>query len=79
MMTIDTSQYCNARRPCRFSTGHGAACSDTQRGPLGKTRLPINAPPFGRYDLLSHRIVVGQDSRSTCRNSHTTPAAPKSP
>jgi hypothetical protein len=79
MMTIATSQYWNMRRSCRFSCGHGAARSDTQRGPLGKTRLPINAPPFGRYDLLSHRIVVGQDSRSTGRDSHTTPAALKSP
>jgi hypothetical protein len=79
MMTIDTSRYCNARRPCRFSTGHGAARSHTQRRPLGVTRLPINAPPFGRYDPFSHRIVVGQDPPSTCRNSHTTPAALKSP
>jgi hypothetical protein len=79
MMTIATSQYRNASRPCRSSTGHSAARSDTQRGPPGKTRLPIIEPPVGHYDLLSHRIVVDQDARSTCRDSHTTPAALKSP
>jgi len=42
-------------------------------------RLPINAPPYGRYDLLSHRIVVNRGAPSTCRNSHTVSAALKSP
>jgi hypothetical protein len=79
MMTIATSQYCYTRRPCRFSAGHGAARSQTQRGPRSKTRLPINALPFGRYDLLSHRIVLDHDARSTSRYSQTTPAALKSP
>jgi hypothetical protein len=79
MMTIATSQYRNARRPCCSSTGHGAARSDTQRGPLAKTRLPINAPPSGRYDPLSHRIGANPSARSIGRNSHAAPAALKSP
>jgi hypothetical protein len=79
MMTIATSQYRNARRSCRSSTGHGAARSDRQLGSPRNTRLPINAPPSGRYNLLSYRILVEQNARSTCRNSHTTPAALKSP
>jgi hypothetical protein len=79
MMTIATSQYRNVRRSCRSSTGHGAACSGRQLGPLRKTRLPINAPPFGRYDLLSHRIGADQSARSTGRNSHTALDALKSP
>jgi hypothetical protein len=41
--------------------------------------LSIDAPPFGRYDLLSHGILADQGARSTCRNSHTAPAALKSP
>jgi len=41
--------------------------------------LPINAPPLGHYDLLSHRIVADQCARSIGRNSHTAPAALKSP
>ena len=36
MMTIATSQHRNARRPCRSSTGHSAACSDPQFGPRCK-------------------------------------------
>jgi hypothetical protein len=79
MMTIATSQYRNVPRSCRSSTGLGAACSDQQLGPLRKRRLPINAPPFGCYDLLSHRIGVDQCARSTSRNSHTASAALKSP
>jgi hypothetical protein len=39
----------------------------------------INPAPFGRNDLLGHRIDVDQCARSTRRNSHTAPAAPKSP
>jgi hypothetical protein len=79
MMTITTSQYRNARRPCRSSTGHGAACSDRQFGPLWKRLLPISASPFSRYNLLSHRISADQCARSACRNSHTASAALKSP
>jgi hypothetical protein len=79
MMTIAASQHRNARRPCRSSTGHGAARSDTQRGSLTKTRLPINASPFGHYDPLSHRFGADPSARSTGRNSHTAPAALKSP
>jgi hypothetical protein len=40
--------------------------------------LSINAPRFGRYGLLGRGIVADQSARSTCRNSHTTPAALKS-
>jgi hypothetical protein len=79
MMTITTSQYRNARRPSRSSTGHGSACCNRQHGPQRKTRWPINAPPFSRYDLLSHRIGVDQGARSTCRNSRTVSAALNSP
>jgi len=79
MMSIATSQYRNARRPCRSPIGYGAARSDTQHAPLRNTRLPINAPPCGCYDLLSHCIVADQCARSTCRNWHTAPAALKSP
>jgi hypothetical protein len=42
-------------------------------------RLPISASPFGRYDLLSHSIVVDQGAPLTCRNSYTVCAALKSP
>jgi hypothetical protein len=79
MMIVAASQYRNAPRPCRSSTGRGSACCDRQHGPQSKTRLPINAPPFSRDDLLNHRIVVDQGARSTCRSSHTEPAALKSP
>jgi hypothetical protein len=41
--------------------------------------LSISAPPFGRYDLLNHRIGLDHCARSTCRNSHTASAALKSP
>ena len=79
MMSIATSQYRNARRPCRSPIGYGAARSDTQHAPLSNTRLPINAPPFDRNDLLSHRIDADQSVRSTGHSSHTAPAALKSP
>jgi hypothetical protein len=79
MMTFATSQHRNVLRPRRSSIGHGAACPDTQRGPLRKTRLPINAPSLGRNDPLSHRTVADQCARSIGRNSHTAPAALKSP
>jgi len=77
--TIATSQYRNARRPCRSSTGHGAARSGTQREPLGKARLPINSSPFGRDHPLSHCIIADRCARSIGRNSHAAPAALKSP
>jgi hypothetical protein len=79
MMTSATSQYRNLRRSCRSSTGHGAACSDRQFGPVSNKRLPLKAPPFRRYDLLSHCIAADQCARSTSRNSHTASAALKSP
>ena len=79
MMTIAASQYSNARRSCRSSTGHGAACSDRHLGPPKKRRFQINAPPFGRGSLLDYCIVVDQCVLSTGRNSHTAPAAIKSP
>jgi hypothetical protein len=41
--------------------------------------LPISAPSLGRNDLLNHRTGLDHRARSTCRNSHTAPAAPKSP
>jgi hypothetical protein len=41
--------------------------------------LPINAPPFGRYDPLGHCILADHCAQSTCRNPHTVPAALKSP
>jgi hypothetical protein len=79
MMTIATSRYRNARRPCRSSTGHSAARSDRQLRPLRKGLSPTNAPPFGRYDLLSRRIGVDQAARSTRHNSNAAYAALKSP
>jgi hypothetical protein len=79
MMSIATSQYRNARRPCRSPIGYGAARSDTQHAPLSNTRLPINAPPFDRNDLLSHHIGLDQRARLTSSNSHTVSAALKSP
>jgi hypothetical protein len=79
MMTITASQYRNARRPCRSSTGHGGACSDRQFGPLWKRLSPISASPFRRYNLLNHCILADHRTRSTCRNSYTAPAALKSP
>jgi hypothetical protein len=79
MMTIPTSQYSNAPRSCRSSTGHDAARSDRQLGPPKKTRLPINAPPFDRNDPLNHRIRLDQCAQSTCRNSHTASVPIKSP
>jgi hypothetical protein len=78
MMTSAASQYRNMRRPCS-STGHGAACSDRQFGPLRKQLLSTNAAPFGRNDLLSHSIGLDQYPQSTCRNSHTTSVPIKSP
>jgi hypothetical protein len=79
MMTIATPQHHNARRPCRSSTGHGARCSDQPFEPARNNRLPINAPPFSRYDLLSHRIGIDQSAPPMCHNSHTASAALKSP
>jgi hypothetical protein len=79
MMIIAASQYRNAPRPCRSSTGHSAACSDRQFGPLRKQLLSTNAAPFGRNDLLSHSIGLDQYPLSTCRNSHTTSVPIKSP
>jgi len=79
MMTVATSQYRNVRGSCRSSTGHGIPCSDRQLSRLRKRILSIDAPPFGRYDLISHCILADQGARSTCRNSHTAPAALKSP
>jgi hypothetical protein len=79
MMTIDTSRYCNARRPCRFSTGHGAACPDRQFGPLWKGLLPINASPLNRDNLLSHRIGIDHCPPLAGNNSNTASAALKSP
>jgi len=79
MMTIATSQYRDARRPCRSSIGHGAARSDRQFEPLRKSPLSINPAPFSRNDLPGHRIDVDQRARSTRRNSHTASAALKSP
>ena len=79
MMTIATSQYRNVPRSCRSSTGHGAARTDRQLGPPGKTLLPISAPSPGRSDLLSHAIAADRCVQTTSRNSHTAPAALKSP
>jgi hypothetical protein len=79
MMTIATSQYRYAPRSCRSSTGHGGPCPDRHLRPPSKTRLPINVPPFGLYDLLGHYIIANQCARSTRCNSHTAPAASKSP
>jgi hypothetical protein len=79
MMTIAASQYRNPPRSCRSSNGNGAACFNRQLGPLRKTRLPISASPFGRCDLLSHRIGVDHCARSAANNSNTAPAALKSP
>jgi hypothetical protein len=78
-MTIATPQYRNARRSCRSSTGHGAACADRHLGHPKKRRFQINAPPFGHGGLLGHCIVVDQCVLSTRRNAHTAPAALKSP
>jgi hypothetical protein len=79
MMTIATSRYRNARRPCRSPIGHSAACLDRQFGPLWKRLLTINASTFGRNDLLSSRISADQCARATRHNSHTAYAALKSP
>jgi hypothetical protein len=79
MITIATSQYRNVPRPCRSATGHGVICPDHRFGAPRKGLLPTSASPFGRNDLLNHGIVADQCARSTCRNSHTAPAAPKSP
>jgi hypothetical protein len=79
MMTTATSQYHNARRPCRSSTDHSVRCSHRSFEPVTKKRLPINAPPFSRYDLLSHRIGIDQSAPPMCHNSHTASAALKSP
>jgi hypothetical protein len=79
MMIIATPQYRNAPRPCPSSTGHGAACSDRQLGPLKKTCLPLSASPFDRYNLLNHCILADHRTRLNCRNSYTAPAALKSP
>jgi hypothetical protein len=78
-MIITTSQYRNAHRLCRSSIGHGATRSDAQRGPERISLLSINAPPFTHDDPLCHCIGADQFVRSTCRNSHTASAAPKSP
>jgi hypothetical protein len=78
-MTIATPQYRNVLRPRRYSIGHGAACPDTQRAPLRKTRLPINAPSLGRNNPLSHRTVADPRARSIGHHSHIAPAALKSP
>jgi hypothetical protein len=79
MMTIAASQYRNARRFFRPSTGHAPARSDQQLGPPKNTRSPIKLPPFGRDDLRGHRVVADQCAQSIARNSHTAPAALKSP
>jgi len=79
MMTSATSQYRNARRSCRSSTGHGAAFSDRQFGPPRKGRLSTNAPPFGSNDLFSQRVDVDQCARSACHNSNAASATLKSP
>ena len=80
MMTIATSQYRNARRPCRSSIGHGGARSNMQLAI--SNRAPICRSTHRRArrnDLLSHRNVADQCARSTCRHSHTASAALKSP
>jgi hypothetical protein len=79
MMIIAALQYRNPGRSCRSSAGHGVPCSDQQLRSLRKVLLSIDAPIRDRNNLPSHRIGLGQCARSTCRNSHTEPAAPKSP
>ena len=79
MTTIVTSQYRSVRRSCRSSTGHTAARSDRQFGPLRKASLPINASLFGSNDLLKYRSGVDQCPRPTRQNSGTASAAIKSP
>lgn len=77
MMT--TSQYRSVPGSCRSSTGHGAARSNRQLGPPRKTRLPISPSSLGRNDLLSHSIAADRRAQTTSSNSHTAPAALKSP
>jgi hypothetical protein len=79
MMTITASKHRNARHPCRSSTGHSAACADRQFGPRSRGHSSIGASLLDRDDLLSHRIVADQSAPPMPSNSHTRPAAPKSP
>jgi hypothetical protein len=79
MTIITTSRYRKAPRPCRSSTGHGAACSDRKFGLLRKRLLSTNPAPRGRNDPLSNRSAADQYAQSTGRKSHTATAAPKSP
>jgi hypothetical protein len=79
MMTIATPQYRNARRPCRSSTGHGAARPDRQLRPLRKMLLSIDTLICGHNNLLSRRIRLCQRARSIPHNSNTASAALKSP
>jgi len=78
-MAIATSQYRDARRPCRSSTGHNVACAVPQFEPLWKGLLSINASLFDRDHLIEHRSGIDQRARLTCHNASTPSAALKSP
>ena len=81
MMTIATSQYRNARRSCRSSTGHGAACSDRQFGPPRKTSSPINAPPLRPQrpaQPLHRRRSIAHDRRAATRTPRARHSNPHS-
>ena len=78
MTTIATSQYRDARRPCRSSTGHRVARAGTRRRPQPNRLCSINASLFDRGDLLNHRSGVDQCARLTRPDSATASAALKS-